>query len=310
MILSTDLNPVLRKRIRVPFRKDYGGALNPEKIEVFPGGEGIELSFMLRIMNEDSIITGFEGGHNGQAVKDFLDGSDIKHIFVEIKESTGEQLYIHFSDGQTFIPELKPRISREETALFIREFKENLNLCEIVCITGSTPQNIPPELLGELVSMTSQWGRKSLVGLKGRQSVQAIQGKPYLIVLDLETLENMTHLKLEYESEIVKAARYVLEKGIEYLIIDLKEKGAVVLCGDRGYKFEFPHFQGHHCNVNYGYMLAGFAVGITRGYNEETVLRLGIAGSVIHSFRHSAEVDMSDVKNMMNRLAVRAFRNI
>ena len=103
MILSTDLNPVLRKRIRVPFRKDYGGALNPEKIEVFPGGEGIELSFMLRIMNEDSIISGFAGGHNGQAVKDFLDGSDIKHNFVDIKESTGEQLFIHFKIGRAHV---------------------------------------------------------------------------------------------------------------------------------------------------------------------------------------------------------------
>src|SRR5690606_27001866 len=120
-----------------------------------------------------------------------------------------------------------------------------------ICITGSYPQNLPEEMVGELVNMTAQWGRKSLVGLKGKEASHALQGKPYLLALDLDTLENMTHLKLEYDSEIVKAARYVLDKGVEYLVIDLSEKGSIVLTGDRGYRFEYPHPLSQHCTVNY-----------------------------------------------------------
>lgn len=310
MILSTDLSPVLRKRIKIPFRKGHEGVLKPDKVEVFPGGEGVELGYLLGIMNEDVVVTGFAGGNNGRAIVDFMDESGLRNDFVEIKDSSGEQLFIHYSDGQTFISDIKPKISRDEASQFLKQFKENLNICDIICITGSCPQNMPEELMSELVNMTSQWGRKSLVGLKGKEAMHALQGKPFLLALDIDTLENMTHLKLEYDSEIIKAARYVLDKGVEYLVIDLNEKGAIVLTGERGYRFEYPHPLNQHCTVNFGYMLGGFAAGITRGYDEETVLRLGIAGSIIHCSRHSSEVDMSDIKSLMNKLKIRAFSNI
>jgi fructose-1-phosphate kinase PfkB-like protein len=310
VILSVDLNPVLRKRIKVPFRKDHPGALTPERIDIFPGGEGIELALMLRIMNEDALVCGISGGYTGKVVRDFLDGSGIEHDFVEIRESTGEQLFIHYSDGQTLISEIRPRLSKDEAAVYLRHFKENLNTCEITCITGTVPNNLPDGMLEEMLIMSRQFGRRSLAALKGRDAAQAVKGSPYLMALDLASLENITHLKLEYDSEIIKACRYLLDKDIEYVFVDLREKGALVLSDEKGYRVDIPSIGREHCNTNYGYLLAGVALGMIRGYDEETIFRLGSAASLIHCFIRSGEVDMSDIKGLMNKLEVRTFRNI
>lgn len=310
MILSVDLNPVLRKRIKIPFRKDHTGALTPERIDVFPGGEGIELALMLRIMNEEALVCSISGGHSGDIVKDYLEDSGIINDFVDIKEPTGEQLFIHYSDGQTLISEIRPRLSKEESVVYIRHFKEHLNTCEFVCITGTMPHNLQEGMLDEMIVMTRQFGRKSLVALRGRDLVQSVESSPYLIATDLESLENLTHLKLEYDSEIIKACRYLLDRDIEYVFIDLREKGAIVLTEERGYRLEIPSIEREHCSSNYGYLLAGISLAMTRGYDEETMFRLGTAASFIHCFRRSGEVDMSDIKGLMNKLEVRTFRNI
>lgn len=310
MILSVDLNPVLRKKIKVPFRKDHPGALTPEKIDVFPGGEGIELALMLRIMNEEALVCGIAGGNTGRIVREFLAESGIQHDLVEIKESTGEQLFIHYSDGQTLISEIKPRLSKDEAAAYMRQYKEKLNTCEITCITGTVPNNLPEGMLEDMLIMSRQFGRISLAALRGRDVAQAVKGSPFLMALDLESLENITHLKLEYDSEIIKACRYLLDKDIEYVFVDLREKGALVLSEEKGYRVDIPSIGREHCNSNYGYLLAGVALGMIRGYDEETIFRLGVAASLIHCFRRSGEVDMSDIKGLMNKLEVRTFRNI
>ncbi|MDX9916625.1 MAG: PfkB family carbohydrate kinase [Gudongella sp.] len=310
MILSVDFNPVIRKRIKIPYRRGHVGTVQPERLDVFPGGEGIELSLMLGVMNEESIGMGFAGSYNGMAIRDFLNDSGIINEFVNIKEPTGEQLFINYSDDQELISEISPRVSKEEISEFINAFKENLQSSEMVCISGTAPKNFPGEVYEEIISIAKENGQKVLAGMKGHNAHHIANEKPYLLTLDVNTLENMTHLKLEYDSEIFRATRYLRDKGIKYIVVEMGSKGAIVITDEKGYRIELPHLNSGYCNINYGYMLAGFSTGILRGYDDETMLRLGIASSVIHCIRRSGEVDMSDIKSLMNKLEIRVLHDV
>jgi len=305
MILTIDLNPVLEKTY-------YMEKLLPkveteaEKAIYKSGGPGINCAQALNKFNLDAYSIGFLGGLSGKYIINNLRDQGINCNFIQIKDET--KTSISLVENNMFlskITEPSPRVTREELGSFYELYKHTISDCYIVCGLGSLPTGTPEEIYFDLITLSNSMNKTFLLEATWPELKYGIEAKPYMVKLNLHELENLTHLKLNFENEIIKAANYILEKGIELVVIDLNEKGSIVLNKDRGYRLELNNLPDKLLNTDSGYMLAGYALGIDKDYDMEVTMKLGQAFRVAYGLAENInDIDMSDIKRIMGNITI------
>src|SRR5699024_6579217 len=100
---------------------------------------------------------------------------------------------------------------------------------------------LPQETYFDLVQMANRKGKRVILDVRDRELVYGIEGRPFMVKLNKEDLENISKLKLNFENEIIKVGHSIIENGIKIVAIDLNEKGTIVLTKDRGYRLELSN---------------------------------------------------------------------
>lgn len=307
MILSIDFNPLLKRKYSLTGLELKQDNI-PHNVIYGPGGDGIELGYLLHGLNERVVLTGFLGGPNGSHIHRMLESSGIPHNYVQIRDESKDNIILSLEKGdEIVIKEKDTRITREEIVSFYQLYSETVKDAEIICCLGELPVNASEETFYDIISMGNKYGKKSILACKGPSLIYGIEAAPYMVLLNKEDLEGITKLSLNYEYEIIKAGLYVLEKGVSFLVIELGDKGSIVLTQEQVYRVEAPKGEKDYCKINYGYMVAGFAVSIQRNHDIDTLLKLGQACGIVNCFKHSDNVDMSDIKRIISDIEVSTF---
>lgn len=306
MILSIDLNPVLKRKYFLN-KIDYNDINIPNNLIYGPGGEGIELAYLLNGLNENVLVSGFIGGVNGNMIKEILSNESISNNFLSIKDETSDNILISTKNNEDLIIGSKgPRITRDELEGFLELYYRLLNNSSLVCCVGNLPSNVPKEIFYTLVAGGNKLNKKTLLAVSGEELSYGIEASPYLVVLDKSQLENLTKLKLDYEYEIIKAGLYILQKGCKIIVISLGNKGSIILTEENVYRVDMPESE-INCSTNLGYMLGGFAMAIERNYDFDMMLRIGHSCGMINCYKHSDNIDMSDIKRIMGEIEINKF---
>lgn len=302
MILSVDLNPVLKKK----YLFDQFGKINYAKDSTsLPGGEGIELAYLLKGLNTKVGLSGFLGGVNGAYIHKVLSESSIMHDYALIKDENAEYIILSTKDEDIIINGKSPKITREEMGGFLEKFNKLLESSSIICCSGDHYGNTSGELYYNIVSNANLENKKILVSLKGENLKYSLEASPYLVILEKDDLEDLTRLKLDYEYEIIKAGNYLMEKRVKIALITIDDTRSIVLTPDNVYRVDVEAVE-RQGQINYGYLLAGFAFALDRGYDFELMLRLGQACGMINFFEYDF-LDMSHIKRIMGKINVSKF---
>ncbi len=309
MILSVDLNPVLNKWMEINSNSKDIEDFYAESEAMIPGDGGAYLTLILSLMNENSTITGFLGGPTGSFIRRYLRDAGVVDSFVEIGDKSPERLILGFNDRQIEVNQKGPELSREEITLFHREFKEGLNNCELVCMCGQYPMNMPEEMPSDILHLSSEWGRKMLISPMRDALLEVVEAAPFLIVLDVESMEKLTNLKLEYEGELIRASQYLFQNDISYVIIDRGDDGLLVMNSETGVSMSLYDKSSYSGGLMHGGLLAGFATGMKRKYDFETTSRLTFACGLLDFRSLDGRPDMTDIKALMNKIDIRKFHN-
>jgi tagatose 6-phosphate kinase len=303
MILSIDLNPVVKRKYNLGDIELYN--LNmAETVNYGPGGYGIELAYFLSGLNENVIVSGFLGGVNGNFIEKELHEAHIINEFYRIKDETADSIIISTNNGDTQINTRGPRITRDELGGYIEHYNRLIFGAEIICIAGNMTNNISKDIYYDLVKRGGQLNKKVLIALGGDELYYALEGAPYLAVIQRQELENLTKLKLDYEYEIIKAGQYILDKGVSIVVIPVDNKGSIVLTTEYIYRVNVPEIDIQPCSVNNGYMLGGFSLSIERNYDFDMMLRIGQSCGIINCYKHNSSIDMSDIKRIMGEIEI------
>lgn len=310
MILSLDLNPVLNKWMEINRNSNDSRSFSAENELMMPGDGGAYLSVILSLMNEESTVTGFLGGPTGSFIRRYLGDEGVFDSFVTIGGNSPERLILDFKDREIEISQKGAEISREEITLFHRELKEGLNKCELVCMCGGYPLNMPEEMPIDILNLASDWGRKILISPGKDALMDIVEASPFMIVLDVDGMEILTNLKLEYEGEIIKASQYLFQNDIGFVIIDMGEKGLLVMNSEGGVSMSMDNASLKNGRFMHGGLLAGFATGMKRKYDFETTSRLSFACGALDFRRMEGKPDMTDIKALMKKVDMRRFHNL
>lgn len=305
MILTIDLNPILSRNYildKIQLGKDN----NTKSFNCSPGGGAFNASVLLDSFNEDSFITGFLGGLGGEYFHKRLSEMKIPHEFVPIKEETRTIIRLNEGESYTTIVEESPRVTRDEVVNFFELYSRLIERNNIICGLGSIlPQGVPKDIYFDLITLANKRDKKFILNVGVEEMSYGIDAAPFMVILNQRGLEDIIKLSLHFENEIIKAARYILDRGVEFVVIDLQSRGSLVLGRERGYRVEIPYKGNKMISTDYSSMSAGFALGINRGYDIEMTLRLGQAFNIAANLQPEImKIEVSDIKRLIGQIEI------
>ena len=305
MILVVTLNPSLDRRYFIQgFEK--GKAYKAEDIQYTPGGKGLNVAKVIRSFNEPVMVTGFLGGRNGSHVEEMLDNMNICHNFIPIKEETRSSLTILSDDGNpTEVLEKSPSISGEEVLEFYELYRDMIRDSKIICAFGSLPRGLPTDVYRDLIIMANEQDKKFFLDTKGEALKIGIEASPFLVKLNRDGLESIIGCVLTSQEDIIKANRYILENGVEIIIISLEKAGYIVFYDGYLYRVKVPNIKIVNPVGSGDSMIAGFAISLLRNYDFEYLLKVAAACAIANAMEVEAgKVDMYNMKKIMNDIDI------
>ena len=305
MILTIDLNPAIEKRYIVD-NISIGDNIKASSFTYNLSGKGIKVEKLLNIFNENSFLTGFLGGINGEYFHMKLKDAGIPHEFVGIKEDIRTIVKLKdISENYINIMEEAPRITREELTKFYNLSSGLMENMDIICGLGSTfHPSVPKDIYFDLITLANKKRKKFILDGTEDKTRYGIDASPYMVVLNKRELEGLMNVTLDFENQIIKSGQYILDRGVGFVIIDLQEKGSIVLGQDKGYRVEIPNYE-CELGTDHSGMIAGFALGINRNYDLDMTMKLGQSFSIVSNMDSNLETtEISDIKRIMGQIDI------
>lgn len=309
MITTITLNPSVDKRYDI---EDFhrNGIFRPKNVERTAGGKGLNVARIVHTLGEPVIASGFLGGENGNFISKELDRLDIENRFIDIKEHTRNCIAIlSKNSGQTEILESGPKISKKELNLFLEQYTEMISKTDIICASGSLPENIPSNIYRKLIKIAKKKNIKFILDTSGEALIEGIKEIPYLIKPNKKELEIIEGKRLDNEEDIITSGRRLVNKGIEFVVISLGKKGSIVLKDDKIFRIKVPKVKVRNPVGSGDAMVAGFAVGLRKGYNLKNILSFAASVGTANAMNlGTGTVKLKNINNIMSKVFIEGLK--
>lgn len=305
MILTVALNPSIDRRYFIN-NFEVGKSYKAYEVEYTPGGDGLNVAKIIKTFNEPIKVTGFCGGRSGEYVKESLDCLGIEHEFTNINNETRSRIAVLSNFGiQTEIIERSPSISSEEVLEFYQLYRKLVRDADIICASGDLPRGLPVDIYRDLIVMAKEEGKKFILDTSGAALKLGIKASPFLIRVNRNELEELMGFIMTSETEMVRAAKYIVENGVKIVVLSLGKTGALVLNGDYYYRVKVPSVEVVNSSGAGSAMVAGFAVSLFRDYDFEYILKIAAACGAANAMEADAgKIDMTLMKGIMNEIEI------
>ena len=286
MILTVTLNPSVD--IAYQFESFETDTLNhPSLVRKTAGGKGLNVTRVLRTLNEEVKAAGFLGGTNGEFILNELRKANVRTAFESIPDDTRNCIAILHEGRQTEILEKGPLISHRDSVLFKRNFAALLNGCEAAVFSGSLPQGIDDTFYAELIEIAHASGITTVLDCSNAPLCKALKAeiKPDVIKPNIDELRNL--LKREVSKEVSSLKAALLDEtfaSVPWVIVSLGKDGC---------------FAKHH-NTFYLVTIPSIRVVNPVGSGDSTVA--GIASALVHNFEDEALLKHANTLGMLNAM--------
>ncbi|MGL4801281.1 MAG: 1-phosphofructokinase [Cetobacterium sp.] len=277
MITILTFNPAIDKLYRVN-NIDIGEVQRVIGVNSTPGGKGINVTKVCKILGEQPLAMGFLGGFNGEYIKDRLTKLGIKTKFTKTNQETRCCLNIIENDlTSTEFLEKGPVISANDLINFESDLEEILDETTILVASGSYCQNMPLDYYKKIGDICEKHSIKFILDTSGEALKVALESKPYLIKPNSDEIKQLLDINIDSKEEIIDAARELLNMGAENVCISLGKDGMLFLNNENIYEVNIPTVDAINTVGSGDSTIAGFSVGILREYNIIDTLKLANA---------------------------------
>ena len=300
MILTVTLNPALDKIIILDNFKL--GKLNRVKNNtVLAGGKGINVSNVLTELKIENQAMGIVGGNNGRTITSMLEKKSINYNFIWSDFETRQNLKIkeRNTNRETEINETG-KVSKKNIKEFIKSFKNEIENNKTCVLSGSLPAGVEKNIYADLIEKAKKKDAKVILDSSGEEFKLALKKEPYLVKPNLEEFENLLGRKINNNDDLKKGADYLLEKGVNIVMISLGSKGSFIASKKEGYRIYTPQVNVSQTTVGAGdTMVAGLAAEIDEN---ESLKETGVfASALATAFVESGSISDID-QNLIKRI--------
>lgn len=228
MVITVTLNPAMDKTISID-NFSLGKVNRVSNLRYDIGGKGINVSKVLKNFEVSSKCTGFLGGIWLNKFKEEFKVRDIDNNFVEISDDTRTNTKVvdYANNIFTDINEAGPVITEEDLMVFIDNYKKMCSSEDIVVLSGGVSPSIPKDIYKTLTKIAKEKGAFVVLDADGELLEQGIKAVPNIIKPNEHEFEMLLNKKLNSREELIEAAKEVINKGIDEVLISLGEKGAL-----------------------------------------------------------------------------------
>ncbi len=282
MIYTVTFNPAIDYVVHTGKMK-VGSVNRAESEEIYFGGKGINVSFVLRELGIRSKALGFVAGFTGEAIEKGVEAKGIETDFVHLENGFSRINIKIKSDNETELNGQGPKISEAALGLLFNKL-ENLRDGDTIVLAGSIPNTLPSDIYEKILEFLSDRKIKTIVDATNDLLKNVLKYRPFLVKPNNHELGEMFGVTLTTNEEIAKYASKLKEMGAKNVLVSMAGDGALLL--DENGKT-------HICGVCKGTvrnsvgagdsMVAGFIAGSLEG-DYDYALKLGTAAGGATAF--------------------------
>ncbi len=300
MIYTVTLNPCLDYLVAVPGFQS--GRVNRAKYErIVPGGKGINVSYVLDILRQDSLALGLVGGFTGEEIERLMDLDGIHHDFVHLQRGSS-RIDVQMVDSiESSINGVGPKVTQEDiNALY--EKLQQMQDGDTLVLSGSIPRGARDTVYGDILKSVEHKDIKIVVDAKGPLLLNTLKYKPFLVKPSRQELIDIFFCSADSVDEFIRYARALQEMGARNVLVSLGAEGAILVT-ESGEVYRHSAMQGKvHNTVGCGdSMIAGFLVGYQEHHNMVEAFMLSLAAASANAF-HDGRGDYDDIMQLHETL--------
>ena len=282
MIYTVTFNPAIDYIVHTGTMQ-VGQVNRSQGEELYFGGKGINVSFVLHELGLPSKALGFVAGFTGAAIEAGIQEQGIATDFVHL-DSGFSRINVKIKSGEeTELNGQGPNISEAAVA----ELFEKLNQLQdgdVLILAGSIPNTMPADSYEKILAHLSDKNIKVVVDATKDLLLKVLPYHPFLIKPNNHELGELFGVTLHSIEEIATYAKKLQEMGAQNVLISMAGDGALLI-DETGKQ--------HVCGVCKGTvknsvgagdsMVAGFVAGSMHG-DYEAALKLGTAAGGATAF--------------------------
>ena len=283
MIYTVTLNPSIDYVIKVD-KLTTGNINRVNEEHVYPGGKGINVTRILKSLDNDNIALGFVSGFTGDYIINSLQELNLKSDFIKVKQGFTRINVKVKSEEETEINGQGPKISEEELNQFYKVIDKLVD-GDILILSGSIPSCLDERLYESIMKKVEDRDIKVIVDATKNLLLNVLKYKPFLIKPNNHELAEMFNVELNTTQDIIFYAEKLKEMGAQNVLISMGKDGALLVT-ENDEVFASSVAKGEVVNsVGAGdSMVAGFIAGYLKSNSYEEALRLGAASGGATAF--------------------------
>lgn len=299
MIYTVTFNPAIDYIVHTGTMQ-VGQVNRSQGEELYFGGKGINVSFVLHELGLPSKALGFVAGFTGAAIEAGIQEQGIATDFVHL-DSGFSRINVKIKSGEeTELNGQGPNISEAAVA----ELFEKLNQLQdgdILILAGSIPNTMSADSYEKILAHLSDKNIKVVVDATKDLLLKVLPYHPFLIKPNNHELGELFGVTLHSIEEIVTYAKKLQEMGAQNVLISMAGDGALLI-DETGKQ--------HVCGVCKGTvknsvgagdsMVAGFVAGSMHG-DYEAALKLGTAAGGATAFSEGL-AQRAEIERLLQQL--------
>ncbi len=228
MIGVVCLNPALDITHHVA-AVDWAGVNRPSAVHARPGGKGLNVARTLHALGAEVQVLGLAGGGTGAAVRTALAGLGVPAHWTPVSGETRRTFTVvdQETGGAALFSEPGPPVSDGEFADFSVRYKEVLDGCAAVVLSGSLPPGAPDDAYAGLISLAAAAGVPVVLDTHGAALRAGAAARPAIVKPNLAELAASTGRPLAGadRAAVAAAARELRALGAQAVVASLGADG-------------------------------------------------------------------------------------
>lgn len=227
-ILTVACNPSVDRTVEVEKLTAYG--LNRAVASrTDPGGKGVNVARVLHRFGVETLVTGFAAGKTGGLLQEALRRAGIGCDFLEIEGETRTNLKIvdRSAHKTTEVNEAGCPVDAAAQGAFRRKYEGLLRGASAVVLSGSLPPGLPAGFYAWCIDAARRAGVPALLDADGDALRLGLEAAPFAVKPNIHELEALCGRRLAGAAEVAGAARELLARGVELVVVSMGADGAV-----------------------------------------------------------------------------------
>ena len=288
MILTVTVNPLIDKTYLVD-GFDRGKILRVNDIKLLPGGKGVNVARVLKMLSapvEAFVVT---GGETGQIYQQLLREDGLEAISHERQHPTRYSTAIFEPEKNsttTFIEEA-PKLTPDETSAIKESILEILPKYSFLVLSGSFPGDYE-DFYFEIISEANRNGLVTVLDSYGKAFKRGVEAAPFFIKPNRQEFEAAFGKSLKSDDDYVSAFRFLGMKGIELVVITDGARGFRACWKNHIYKVTPPEIEEVNPIGSGDTLVACIVYGLKEKMDFEDTLRLAASAGCANASEYEA----------------------